>query len=1111
MSLFADISSTSLPVSGLPGMPTLTSISVANFGFNLFDISATIPSPSALNLSLVSATPWNLLGDPRSMVLDVFAFSIAGIRLTTNISFTWQGNVVGTVSFPSTVGIPVDVTILVPFPMSRSSPAKFVMPTAAQGQLFTLGDMLYSLPLPISVDPATIPGISDTVNSLAVTELEFVFSANSARRRSTTKTGHTLSYFAFGLQSTRSYSVFGILNVSSFNMTMARDSNISNSLFGWINGTITLGANGNPVTLSIPFPLSPSIPIQLRPQLPNIAPLLISDMISLVPGGSPSISGGDFQIAGSTSFPDVFELAVIEMGIFMNGSKFSNLFFSMALTSPWIFSSGGSSNSFALDNALFSFEYNRLSTPKIQAYVSTTFDMDGTTVGIAAWIPFATQSNLVLYADPFSDPNAYAAELAICPQGTISFACSEVSSVQFTLAPAFITSPLTADTMVNPNALTVGKAMSWIMPSALNQGLESIGLQSILNSFVVTSLRIKFQGAVSDVAFSLKVQQTQLWTLFDGRLTVSQAEIDIRRQITTNGAAHIFGEVYAVGTFQSTAPMDSCSPPDCPVDVILFLAFPSDRNPPISNSIMAVNPQTLLPTALTLRHVIYTLLGLDIVEQGWNFPMPPGVGDIFTEWMNIGVQYLYWSTDSTGRINRLNSSMIFPGQLEICLKRFCPLKCSSLSVAVAITPAIPSPKFRVLGTCIVFSGEPQIYDHIFPPKSGVLLGPVTIKSMSVVFAKDRLFFGFDVKRWANITVLFDRNNSFTLAQNAYALQCQMRTLNTTEFGPIFNSSDRVDTIYFGEAGSDNPWLDGKNDYANTIITAPFDNYGNRRFFRCRICVAKSSTSSYCSDWYDKLNYANYNVDTFSTSGNSHTNTTVVNGAFSSTQYVTKVVNNNPIVENMFNNSIPATVYLTLTSAFSFKSGNNPKSMNDIILDIGDGRPRKISEYSKISSNPLILALTFGSPGFYNVYFEDTFVVEILIYSTTVEVQGPVITFTGSFLPHPLYRGFESTKATVGSVLALDSHHCFAIANAGLNKVVKAVILPTGAIVCDTTMSTPASLHGNLTLRLNIQCSSKLQPGRCTNDNIIRAGWLDSYTVYNIYLFKLFGKLCQSKR
>ena len=981
LSLFADVSSTHLPSSGLPGLPTLSAISVANVGFNFFDMSAAIPSPSALNLSLISATPWNLLGDPRSMVLDVFAFSIAGLRPNPNVSFSWQGDVVGIVSFPSPIGAAVDVTILVPFPMSRSSPARFIMPTASQGQLFTLGDVLYSLPLPISVDPATIPGISDTVNSLAVTELEFVFSSNAARRRSSTKSGHSLSYFAFGLQSTRPYSVFDILNVSSFNMTMTKDTNISNTLFGWINGTIAFGAQGNPIALSIPFPLTSTIPIKLKPLLPNTAPLVVSDLVTLVPGGSDvSINGGDFQTTGSTSFPDILSLSVEELDMYMNGSQFSNLKFGIALTTPWIFSSGGSSNTFALDNALLRFTYNKHSTPKIQAFVATTFDMDGTYIGITAWIPFTAASNLSVYADPLTDPAGHAAELAICPQGTVSFACSDIMSLLFDLPPAFVNSPLTGDTVVNPNALTVGKAMSWIMPSALSQGLESVGLQNILNSFAVTLLQVKFQGSITNVALSLIVQQTQPWTIFDGRLTISQAEIEIRRQIPLNGQALLSGEVYAVGTFLSTASVTSCTgatSPDCPVDVVLFLAFPSDRNPSVSNSIRAVSPQTMQPVALTFRHIIYTLLGLDIVEQGWSFPLPPGIANDFNEWLNAGVQYLYWSTDANGKLNRLNSSLIFPGGLDICFGSFCPLMCSSLSITVAITPAIPSPKFRVLGNCVVLSGDPQIYDRVFPPKSGVLLGPVTIKAMSIVFSKESLFLGFHAKRWANITVLFDRNSSFTLAPNAYALQCQMRTLNTTEFGPIFNDTDRFDTIYFGEAGSNNPWLDGQNDYANTLVVAPFNNHGNRRFFRCRICVAKSFSSSYCSEWYSKLQYENYNVDTFSANGNGYTNTSLVTTAFSSTQYVTKVVNYNPIIESIYNSSIPVTVYLTLTSSFSFEPGSGSQSIKDVILDIGDGNPKKISQYQSISSSPLTIALTFAKPGFYNVYFQDTFVVELL--------------------------------------------------------------------------------------------------------------------------------------
>lgn len=159
----------------------------------------------------------------------------------------------------------------------------------------------------------------------------------------------------------------------------------------------------------------------------------------------------------------------------------------------------------------------------------------------------------------------------------MSFNCSATKSIEFTLPPAFVISPLTGDLVVNTNALTVGKALSWVMPSAVGAELQEVGLQTLLNSFALTELTLKFQGSVRQVAFRMRIQQTTPWRILDGRLTISGAELDLRRQVFPDNSTLVSGEVYARGTFLSTAvTRSSCasgsSDVACPVDVVIFLA-----------------------------------------------------------------------------------------------------------------------------------------------------------------------------------------------------------------------------------------------------------------------------------------------------------------------------------------------------------------------------------------------------------------------------------------------------------------------------------------------------------------------------------------------------------
>lgn len=537
---------------------------------------------------------------------------------------------------------------------------------------------------------------------------------------------------------------------------------------------------------------------------------------------------------------------------------------------------------------------------------------------------------------------------------------------------------------------------------------------------------------------------------------------------------------------------------------MLFLGFPSGRIPAISNSIVAVNPITQRPVVLSLRHIIYTFFGLDLTEQGWSFPLPPGVSDEFTEWMNVGVQSLFWSTDSKGKINRLNSSIVFPGGKNICFGSVCPLRCSTLSITLAITPAVPTPKFRVLGRCVIIAGNAQTFDRVFPRKTGTCDGPVVIRSMSIVFGKDSGLLGLFTTRQANVTVLFNRNMSFSSVKNAYSLECMARTLNTTARGPVFNrDSGRVSIITFGEQGSDNPWLEDQEDYSNTMITATFDNFGNRRFFLCRVCVRKSSQTSFCSDWYNDMQYMNHNVDTLDRSGEKYTNTTVIKSKLTTSVFRTTVVNFNPVVVTLYNGT-EAAVNLEV-NRFSYSRDGSSVDVKNALLDCGDGKRRAVSSFPQVSASPLTIKLSYSEPGFYDVYFQDNFVVEILVFQPDVSVEGPVITFTGSLLPQPLYRSLiDDFRPTAASVMALNSHSCSSLAYTGRNNNKDARIRRDGAIVCDTSMRVAAAERGNMTLRLNMPCTSKLIPLSC-NSKILRSSSVDGYVVMNVWLFKLFDR------
>jgi len=793
----------------------------------------------------------------------------------------------------------------------------------------------------------------------------------------------------------------------------------------------------------------------------------------------------------------------------MNGSRFQSLEFTLVMTSPWIFSSGGSDKQFVLTNAQFSLVYNAREVPKVKAFVFTAFNLDGTLVNLTVWIPFARRSPLPLFTYEVTDPAGRLLELADCPRtNTLSFACAATKSIEFGLAPAFIRSRITGDMVANPAALTVGKAISWILPNAFGNELVSVGLDKVLNLFALTELVIKFQGSVSNVTFRMQITQTAKWSILDERLEISDGNLAIRRQIPNVGTPRVEGEIVATATFKSTktSPSNcaSSNSPLCPVAVVVFLAFPAARNPSIFNSVVPINPVTRAPAVLTFRHLIYTFLNLDLASQGYSFPLPDGVSDAFNAWMDGGLQYVYWASDAAGKVNRLNASLAFNDPpLRVCFGNICPLVCSpGLTISVAMTPAVPTPKFRVLGRCSTFSGDYLPFDRTFPAKAGSLSGSPFIKSASVVFSKDGNIAAFGITRWANFTVNFDRSVAFSGAKNAYSLQCQGRVLNTTK-GILFNETARYMSVNFGEAGSENPWLAEQNDYNNTLVVVPMVNYGNLRYFRCRVCVKRSETESTCSNWFSNLVYRNYNIDTFDTDGEKVTNTTTIVTKLNTRIIKTKVVAYNPLGADISNQS-STKVNLTLDS-FSYSDGGSPTSIGEVLLDTGRER-KKISQFTRVSQTPFIIEMIYTSAGSFGVYFMDTFVTEVFITDINEIVRGPVVTFMGT-IPLPLYRSsvsFDGVAPSYGSMVFGSSHNCFALAKSSKNKKSSARVLPDGSVICDSSMATPTAMRGNMTLQISLPCSPKLQPITCDYSRFFTS-YLNAHTVDNLWLFKTFDR------
>lgn len=143
---------------------------------------------------------------------------------------------------------------------------------------------------------------------------------------------------------------------------------------------------------------------------------------------------------------------------------------------------------------------------------------------------------------------------------------------------------------------------------------------------------------------------------------------------------------------------------------------------------------------------------------------------------------------------------------------------------------------------------------------------------------------------------------------------------------------------------------------------------------------------------------------------------------------------------------------------------------------------------------------------YNVYFMDTFVVEVFVASITMLVDGPAVTFKG-FLPLPLARSIvSSTASSARAVLSMSSHSCLAMASTGKNKRPTGVILADGSILCDSTMKTPTALRGNMTLQLNMLCSEALMPRTCDPGSLLSEASIGIVQVNNTWLFQLYDRM-----
>ena len=1003
-----------LPTTGIPGLPDLLGLAVTKFDFSLINPSDPRQGIQDFQFGLVSGTPWQIFGSPTSFTIDAFSFSLQATRNSTTGSLMFRGNVVGIMLFPRSGLSPVRATIYVPFPMTLQDYGSLILPTATSGNALTLLTFINSFPISIPTDILNnIPGVNTILSTVAVTQLDFCVQTGARRRRAV-----SLPYFNFQVESTEPWSFFGeTLQLANFKMNIKKVGTVKS---GFINGTVRLNARGRSVgvDLSFPFPLGIA-PLRLTParssdSTSDFGVVKISDILALIPGTAGSVNFGSSDFGGAPNFPNPFDFEVVFLEIDFNAEKrFNFLHFAIRMTRPWAFALGGSSRQFVLSNVDFEFMYRPSATPKVSGYINTAFSIDSTPVNITVWIPFTTRSTLPLFVYPPANPSGRALELVGCPRpGTLSINCSNTKSLELGVAPARILDS-NGNWVANPAALTVGKIIKWVLPDGFGDVLKQVGLVDVLDLFAITELQYKAQGSLLAGAIRFGIEQTAPWSLFGGRLVVSNASIAIRRSVINN-VGQLQGEIYGgvtlkahqntpSGCSDSSLSIDAAGTMGCPVTVKMSLSFPLGR---MQNSIEAVNALTGAPSLVTMKHLIYTFVGLDLEEQSWNFPvdLPDEVDKIFSAWMNIGLEYVRWTNFQNGSLERLEAKLTYPGRLDICFDGLgCFLKCSSMSIKVTKTPSRRLPVFNAIGNCqpCLFGAcqKETVFDEVFPPKSGSLSTGPTILSMRVTFYKvpSGSFFTSDLP-YVNFSIAMDRSKGFTSLKNGYVLRCQGRTLNLTQPSMMWNNDSGYEYVTFGEHGSKNNWVEFEEDLSNTRFVAPLSNYGLRRYFRCQVCTKRLTGAPYCGDWFSNATYSNSLTDSLDTDGEDQI-VLKTRGDFSTTETKANFKTYNPVVVMLPNGTAKAIANISL-KGFQYIDGSFGTDLGSTKL-YDNGKAISVSSLKLIKDGLYQLELTGAGP--HDIYWQNVFVMEILVIQATYNVADTVITFNGVF-PYPMERG-----------------------------------------------------------------------------------------------------------
>jgi hypothetical protein len=521
--------------------------------------------------------------------------------------------------------------------------------------------------------------------------------------------------------------------------------------------------------------------------------------------------------------------------------------------------------------------------------------------------------------------------------------------------------------------------------------------------------------------------------------------------------------------------------------------------------------------SLTLAHLIYTFLDLDINDQPWDFPveLPDTLGEVFNSWKTIGLDYLEWQNTPNGTLSRLNASVFYPSGLDVCFSGKCFLKCSSMRITCTITPAKQVPVFNAIGRCQKCLFPPKCnneenFDEIFPRKLGTLKVAPVIKAMEVFFVNDKSLLGAN-ERYANVSITMDRSQAVSTTKNAYSLQCMGRTLNTTTPQNMWrNDSNSYETVFFGERGSTLPVLQYEDDLNNTRFTVPVPNYGNRRFLSCRVCVKRFLKDALCSAWYSKPTYLNFNIDDFSDSGERQK---VIRSVYRPGGNVDAEISfrtYNPLVITLSNVTTAGVAVNVSFAGFKYNLDKDAQTVSNLLVDLDEEGQKPVSLSSLRSVISDVYELKFFKPGPHSIFWAGVFIVEVFVVLIRAqETDGTLQTFRG-VMPQPMYRALLSSETSSFNTFNSGRHMCLSVSKIGITRRTNAIVNSDGSITCNTFQSKIAlALRGNVTLGFSVPCSSDTHGARC-----MTCGLLDFFSCSNalrgpnssdIYLFQVYGK------